>query len=638
MPIRLNLILWGCLLLLLSGLWSTDIFAQSADSSKLAYPLEHSIQMDSLRQLQLEVDALARQRELAMREMMESRRKSEIINLFLTGSLIILIGALTVFIVLRTRQRRRNHQQQLRLQQEREQREQLAKLNELKSRFFTNISHEFRTPLTLILGQNQQLQAEVDNPDLDPKFDRINRNAHSLLDLINQVLNLSKLESGSIQLESKIIDLIPFLKNILFSFESLAKQNQQQLTFECEMDHLPMFIDPEKLERVFYNLLVNSLKFTPEKGKITLKLQKVSEHVHIGVIDTGIGIPEAQLPYVFERFYQAEGGENHPSPGTGIGLALAKELVELHGGILSVESEPGEGSEFWVELPLRTDGVADRPEVYESQLTPGRLQSVSTDMPSPTHDMKAGTHVLIVEDNADVRAYLNSELQVMGYRVSQANHGKEGLVQAKNEQPDLIISDVMMPQMNGFSFVQAIRSNLITSHIPIILLTAKASDESKLNGLQVGADAYLTKPFNRTELQIRVSKLIEQREHLRQRFSQAVHIRPEEVSAIPMDQAFLKQVTEIIEQNLSNEQFGVEALSSEVAMSVTHLNRKLNSIIGQSAGKLIRSMRLQRAADLIGQQTGTISEIAYDLGFSSPNNFSTAFKKQFGVSPSEYRR
>lgn len=611
--------------------------AQSADS------LEENVQLQDSIALQTQIDILQEQKDQANRlkaqsmMAMEQARYEQSRRIVLLWMLLIAgVVMIIVFIVLRIRQRRRNKKQMLALEQERARKEQLAKLNELKSRFFTNISHEFRTPLTLILGQNQQLQAELGDPSLNPKFDRIDRNARRLLDMVNQVLNLSKLESGSVQLEPKTIDLIPFLTNILFSFESLAIEKHQQLFFQHEVESLLIAVDPEKLEKVFYNLLVNALKFSPEKGEIILKLHQSEDHVHIGVIDNGIGIPEDQIPYVFERFFQAEGGDTHPSPGTGIGLAIAKELVELHGGNIKVESELGRGSEFWIQLPVADAVSLAQPEEYQSQLQVEKASTLSSK--SPSTGPSSAAHLLVVEDNPDIREYLSEELQMLGYRVTQAIHGKDGLLQAKKDQPDLIISDVMMPHMDGYSFVQALRSEILTSHIPIILLTAKASEGSKLNGLQVGADAYLTKPFNRAELQIRVQKLIELREHLRQRFSQALQIRPEEVSALPMDQAFLKQVTESIERNFSNEQFGVDMLSEEVAMSVSHLNRKLKAIIGQSAGKLIRSMRLQRAADLIDQKAGTISEIAYDLGFSNPKNFATAFKKQYGMSPSEYRK
>lgn len=579
---------------------------------------------------QILADSLIFVQEQAETELVFQQQLSQRNYLLLGGLGLALIG----FIFFRYRSRQRA----LELQQERARKEQLDQVNQMKSRFFANISHEFRTPLTLVLGQNQQLQAELDDPRLDAKFDRVDRNGRRLLELVNQVLDLSKLEASNMALKTETIDLIPFLKNLLFSFESLADQKFQALIFDHNLDSLLIVADPEKLERIFYNLLANALKFTPERGRITLKLQMVANLAHIGIIDTGIGIPEAQVPYIFDRFYQAEGGTTHSSPGTGIGLALAKELVELHAGRISVQSVTNEGTEFWVVLPLSA-GIEDLPVPYAPRLEPleGFAYDTAPSVIAKTKDQTA-TNILIVEDNHDVRAYLKDELLGLGYQVDEATNGQEGLVRAKARQPDLIISDLMMPKMDGYEFTKAIRADMQSSHIPIIMLTAKASEESKLTGLKLGADAYLTKPFNRAELEIRVSKLIEQRTFLRQRFSESVSIRPEDVSAVPMDQVFLMEITALIESNLMNEAFGVENLSEAMAMSVTHLNRKLKALIGQSGGKLIRSMRMQRAADLLRQEASTISDIAYDLGFSSPTSFTRTFKAQFGVSPTEYTR
>ncbi|MEO1449707.1 MAG: ATP-binding protein, partial [Bacteroidota bacterium] len=388
-----------------------------------------------------------------------------------------------------------------------------------------------------------------------------------------------------------------------------------------------------KMERVIYNLISNAIKFTPEHGTITLQLERQQEQVEIRIVDNGQGISTDQLPHIFDRFYQAESGQQHTEPGSGIGLTLVKELIELHEGKIEVESTVGEGTRFLVQLPLAA-GAAEKAEAYTSRLEP-LPQPVENKVPAPSYP--APKQILIVEDNPDVRNYLAQEVAGFGYRVSLAADGQVGLQKARNEQPDLIISDVMMPRMDGFQLAEAIRSDVSSSHIPLIMLTAKASDESRIEGLQTGVDAYLTKPFNSQELEVRIKKLIEQRHILKQRFSEAMIIKPEEVSAVPMDQQFLQLVTDTIEAHLGDEQFGVEALAEAAAMSSTHLNRKLKALIGQSAGKLIRSMRLQRAADLLKQQAGTVSEIAYDLGFSDPTNFARAFKKQFGVNPSQYR-
>ncbi|MEM7655723.1 MAG: tetratricopeptide repeat protein [Bacteroidota bacterium] len=577
-------------------------------------------------------DSLAFEKQQAIAELNYQRQLSRR-NYWLFGGLGL---AVLAFLFFRYRQQLRSKEKDLALQRERERKEQLDELNQLKSRFFANISHEFRTPLTLVLGQNQQLQAELDDPRLDARFDRIDRNGRRLMELVNQVLDLSKLEAGNMEWKQETVDLIPFLKNALFSFESLAEQQQQQLSLDHEEESLLMVADPEKLERVFFNLLSNALKFTPKGGQIQLSIQRTDAEAVIGVQDTGLGIAPEEIDQIFDRFYQASNGGQPANPGTGIGLALAKELVELHQGRMEVSSTLGEGTEFLVFLPISA-ATGSLPATYQPQLEPLELIPQKAIAPHPKRLVaQANERILLVEDNADVRAYLKEELLSLGYQVEEAEHGKAGLRQARLHQPDLIISDVRMPEMDGFAFAEAIRNEVESSHIPLILLTAKASEESRLTGLMTGADAYLTKPFNRAELQVRVAKLIEQRRMLRQRFSEAITIRPEEVSVVPLDQAFLASITQEIEANLTNEAFGVENLSEAMAMSVTHLNRKLNALIGQSGGKLIRKMRLQRAADLLKQQAGTVAEVGYDLGFGSPASFTRAFKAQFGVSPTEY--
>lgn len=584
------------------------------------YEYEKQALQDSLVfvQQQAEIE-VAYERQLAQR------------NYVLFGGLAL---ALIGFLFFRYRQQLRTRQKELELQRERERKQQLAELDAIKSRFFANISHEFRTPLTLILGQNQSLQATVDEPALDPKFDMVDRNGRRLMELVNQVLDLSKLESGKLSWEPETLDLIAFLKNQLYSFESLADQKKQKLSYIGADKDLLIVADPEKLERVFYNLLSNAIKFTPQEGSIDLLFEQNDHQVRIGVRDSGIGLSEEDLPYIFDRFYQAKGGDSNPSPGTGIGLALAKELVELHQGRLEVESEEGKGSTFWVSLPLQGNLLKSESKPYELHLEP--LTVVESETPTSISPKRNGKNILIVEDNPDVRSYLRDELQGIGYQVSQAVDGKEGIAIARQSQPDLIISDVMMPNMDGFQLAEAIRADTNSSHIPLILLTAKASEESRIKGLKIGIDDYLTKPFSARELQVRVANLIEQRQRLRQRFSESLTIKAEEVSAVPMDQQFLRLVTQVIEKRLNDPQFSVEMLSHVAGMSVTHLNRKLNALIGQSAGKLIRSMRLQRASDLLRQRASTISEIAYDLGFSDPNSFTRAFKKQFGMSPRQY--
>ena len=522
--------------------------------------------------------------------------------------------------------------------------EKLKEVDQLKSRFFVNISHEFRTPLTLILGQLDSSMERIKDESVKSKLGMAFRNGKRLLQLINQLLDLSKLEAGSMKLHAVEKDLIPFLKNLYFSFESLAEQRKLSLVFQCTETSMPLFFDEYKLEKVFFNLLSNAIKFTPEGGKIAMIVEKADApfFVKITIRDTGVGIPAERLPFVFNRFFQVDSSRTREREGTGIGLALVKEFVGLHSGQVSVKSQEGLGADFVVVLPFgeRTDKLAEE-EMPAFDLSPTDAITLA-DKPvkgfSKNDKEVDKAQLLIVEDNADVRSYLHEHLVEAGYQIIEAVNGENGLALAQEHLPDLILTDVMMPRMDGYAFSRHIRSDERTSHIPIIMLTAKAAEDDKIEGLEIGVDDYLTKPFSAKELHVRVANLIRQRQQLRERFSRATVIRPAEVSAISVDQVFLEKIIHAIESHISDEQFGVETLSNAVNMSVTHLNRKLNALIGQSAGHLIRSMRLQRAADLLAQNAGNVAEIAFQVGFSVPENFSRSFKKQFGCSPGEYQK
>jgi DNA-binding response OmpR family regulator len=460
--------------------------------------------------------------------------------------------------------------------------------------------------------------------------------------LVNQLLDLSKLEAGQMRLQVSRIDLVPFLKNLVFSFESLAHQKGIALNFKSEIESLEVYFEREKMEKVFYNLLANAFKFTDEGSvNVEISVGRQSEAI-VSIVDTGIGIPPDRIPFVFDRFYSVQ-DERRQTAGTGIGLALSRELVEVHGGKIGVESVVGQGSRFEVTLrqghthfsdeqirsePLRgpTDGLLV-PDLWEE---PGNsVQAEVDDVVDAERKV-----VLVIEDNADVRAYTTNQLDA--YRVLQAEEGAQGLVIAQETIPDLIITDLMMPAMDGLELAHAIRQDDRTSHVPIIMLTARAGEEDRLRGLETGVDAYLVKPFSARELRTRVAKLIEQRRLLREQFRTATVIKPSEVAATDVDEIFLKRVLDQIEASMGDAQFSATALADEVGMSASQLNRKLNALLDQTAGRLIRSMRLQRAADLISQNAGSLSEIAYATGFSSQSHFSTAFKKQFGVAPSEY--
>ena len=363
--------------------------------------------------------------------------------------------------------------------------------------------------------------------------------------------------------------------------------------------------------------------------------------VEIRIEDTGAGIPADRLPHIFNRFYQVDSSITREHEGSGIGLALAKELIELHKGSISVNSKEGKGSEFIIKLPLG-DTKTEKEKLVEipaqinvySELETTKTDPVSGIRNPASEDKKE--IILIVEDNSDVRAYIREQLE-LDYKTVEASNGEEGIRKAEEEIPDLIITDVMMPKMDGYQFSKQIRSDEATSHIPIIMLTAKAGLDDKIEGLETGIDEYLTKPFSAKELTVRVKNLIYRREQLRKRFSKSTIIKPSEVSTVSADQEFLQKVIKIIEAHFEDEQFGMERLANEINMSVSQLSRKLNALINQPAGQLIRSLRLQRAADLLKQNAGTVAEICYKLGFNDQAYFSRAFKKQFGYSPSEYK-
>ncbi len=530
----------------------------------------------------------------------------------------------------------------------------LRNLDKLKSHFFANISHEFRTPLTLILGQVESVMSSSIETKEKGKLQVANRNARRLLTLINQLLDLSKLEAGSMELKAEQHNIISFLKSLLFSFESLAESKKINLKFESDSETIPLIFDADKMEKIISNLISNAFKFTSENSEIKLTANIISSSVEIKIKDTGVGIPSDSLPHIFNRFYQVDGSSTREHEGTGIGLALTKELVELHKGKITVSSKQGEGTEFIITFPIgnlkienekaikfSTNNSAQENILTDVEVSEAELLSTS-DRQHPSPDFQLPTRsnnqeiILIVEDNLDVRAYIREQLE-NDFNIIEAGNGEEGISIAQNEIPDLIITDVMMPKMDGYKFSSAIRHDEKTSHIPIIILTAKAGLDHKIQGLETGVDDYLTKPFSAKELKVRVKNLIYQRKQLRKRFSTATIIKPAEVTSVSVDKIFLDKTIKTIEKHFEDENFSVDKLADEMNMSVSQLNRKLNALIDQPPGQLIRSFRLQRAADLLKQNAGTVAEICYQVGFNDQAYFSRAFKKQFGCSPSEFK-
>lgn len=542
------------------------------------------------------------------------------------------------------------YQLKTQLELERVQTESLRKLDHLKSQFFANISHEFRTPLTLILGQIETVLTSKIDRNEKRKLEMATKNANRLLSLINQLLDLSKLESGKMEINSEQHNIVSFLKSLLYSFETLAESKEIELYFQSESESIPVRFDADKLEQVFVNLITNAFKFTEPGGQVSLSVSKNEKHtIEIRVKDTGIGIPENHLNNIFDRFYQVDSSTTRIHEGSGIGLALVYEFIKLHNGDIEAESHTPDagdslqsGTEFIIHLPIgKITNKADFGEnaFKLSQDEPG-IDPVSA--VSKHHDLKLYSSsmdkelLLIVEDNAEVREFIREQLQD-DYRILEAENGSQGLEFSLKEIPDLIISDLMMPQMDGEEFCLSIRNDEKTSHIPIIMLTARAGLENKLRGLESGIDAYLTKPFKVKELQLRVRKLIEQREKLRKQFSESGLISTSNVTD-NSEKEFLEKAISVVEENFTNNQFKVNHLAGNLNMSPSQLNRKLTALVDKSAVQFMISVRLQHAANLLQGSDKTVAEISYEIGYNDQAYFTRAFKKQFGISPTEYRK
>ncbi len=523
-----------------------------------------------------------------------------------------------------------------------EQAQKLADAERLKDRFFANISHEFRTPLTLIMGPVQDaLDGEYGElpVDFSNQLTIVESSSQRLLHLVNDLLDLSKLDAGAVRLRPKSTDVVAFLAPIVGTFADLAKRRGIALTFETDAESLEANFDPDAIEKVVYNLLSNALKFTPEGGSVRIRLfvQEDDDHenVCIAVRDTGPGISAAEIEKIFDRFHQSDQEDSYAFEGTGLGLALARELVELHGGEVRVESEVGFGSEFSVRWPSghrfaepsssRAGRVHPVDQRHDENITESQDEEGVASASAPI--------ILVVDNDVDVRGYIRNRLKET-YRVVEAEDGADALSQIKSERPDLVICDVMMPRMDGIEFCRHLRKDPELSDIPVVLLTARADDESRIEGLKAGADDYMSKPFSARELLARVENLIEIRRLVRtQPISDAAIPSPVDVPSL--DQVFLDRVREIVEDHIGDSNFGVDWLADEVALSSRQLQRKMKNIAGLSAAGFIRLMRLRRAAQLLKRRTGNVTEVAYAVGFRDAAHFSKIFKQTFGMLPSE---
>lgn len=590
--------------------------------------------------------------------------------------MVLFLGIASVFmlILIRTSSLRRREQEltelvRLRTQEIENQKIKISKqakklhmADQMKIRFFTNISHEFRTPLTLILSPLDKLFADIPPNDSSRMlYTIIKRNTLRLVNLINQFLDISRVEAGVLKLVVTKGDIVEYISRIAHLYNFTAQQKSINYNIHMQSEPWLCYFDGDKIEKILYNLISNAFKNTPSGGEIDVFVEKIysktcdhsnvqsvtnesiPEYLRIRVKDTGTGIHEEQLKNIFKRFYQVE-GSRQTSHGVGIGLSLTKDLVNIHKGEIDVASKPGEGTEFCVVLPVneqffqKHEKVNAQPSHDELKPELIALDEQYDDAASDLAEFGKRSDkpcILIVEDNKDVRLYLENSMKDQFFVILAAN-GEDGLKKAQKYLPDIIISDVMMPVMDGFEFCEKVKKDMLTCHIPLILLTAKATSTDKLEGIEIGADAYITKPFEIDILKATVSQLMETRKKLYDKYRQELLLQPMDIQIVSADEKLLSRIIKVLNENLSDPNFGVEQLGKEVGLSRTHLYRKIKELTGQTAIEFIRNTRLQVAARLLTQNKVYVSEVTYMCGFKELSYFRKVFKEVYGMSPNEY--
>ncbi|MBN2273948.1 MAG: response regulator [Bacteroidales bacterium] len=547
----------------------------------------------------------------------------------------------------------------------------LLEMTEAKMRFLTNISHEIRTPLTLI---NDPLDVVLDDDNINNEAKKnlrlVSKNVQRLLNLANQLLQLRKIDLGVLQPKIAQVNLISFLKDILAYFEQNAARRNIRLNFCTDLQDVPLNIDPEMMTTVFYNLIVNAFKYTADEGSISILVRRQEgqvqpslrqrikkrlgmklrnpHYVAVEISDTGKGIPEKELSNIFRRFYQVNLPETDHNTGSGIGLSLVKEYVDIHKGFVEVKSGP-KGSRFVVYLPDKsqavtgTIAVAKQHAEEESVLKAQHIETFTEEedadavsaKPEVSKVQKEKSHILIIEDDHELADYLAENLG-KNYKVNIAYNGAKGLKTARSELPELIISDIMLPEMNGLKLCKSLKTNIETSHIPVILITARAAEENVNEGYKLGADLYVTKPFSVRVLESQVNMLIESRNKLRDRYCKQILLKPADVTITSVDEKFLRQLMHVTETNLSNSDFDVIALVEAMHMSHTTILRKVKALTGLSLVEFIKNHRIKKAALIFQQQKMPVSEVSYMVGFTDPKYFTKCFVKEFGKTPTEY--
>ncbi len=532
---------------------------------------------------------------------------------------------------------------QFSIEKEREEAHRMHELDLMKIKFFTNVSHEFRTPLSLIMAPVDKILKQIGEPDIQRQLLLVNRNAKRLLNLVNQLLDFRKMEYQELKLHERNGDIIAFIKDLSYNFSDIADQKDIKFIFDSETESFYTGFDHDKIERIVFNLLSNAYKFTHEGGQVSVLLNLIEKDIdhkflEIRVIDTGIGIAKDKQERIFEPFIQNDLPGSMLNQGSGIGLSITKEFVKLHQGEIYVESEFNEGSCFTVLLPVRAvnqniftdaDLLLDHSSDFFPEDTASRNGAYKDNK-----DGKKPT-VLLVEDNDDFRFYIKDNLKA-SFNIIEAENGKKGWQKALAQHPNLVVSDISMPEMNGNDLCLKIKSDKRTSHIPVILLTALTGEDQQLKGLETGASDYLTKPFNFEILQSKIRNILSQQEHMRKTYQKQVDVTPTEVAVDSPDELFIKKVLVLIDNNISNPNFSVEELSNEVFVSRYTLYKKILAMTGKTPNELVRSMRLKRAVQLLETGHLTISQICHKVGFKSQKYFVKTFKTEYNTIPSKY--
>ena len=518
-------------------------------------------------------------------------------------------------------------------------------MGEAKLQFFMNISHEIRTPMTLIITPLLSLMKQDSDPQRRNVYLTIKRNAERILNLINQMMDLRKIDKGMMQMRMQETNLIAFTEDIHNMFKHQAESKQITLSFEHDTDRLPVWIDRKNFDKVIFNILSNAFKFTPTGGKIDIKVTHDNQNAIISISDNGEKIPEDKLDRIFERFYQTPSSTNDRNVGTGIGLDLTRSLVELHYGAIKARNLE-QGCEFVVSIPLghahlRPEELMNEKDNTATSLT--EMMDVEEDLPpielQPDRHLQHRAAIIIAEDDDEIRDYLTKELSE-DYDIHSCTNGREALAEVYRTHPDIVISDVMMPEMDGNTLCTQLKLNPQTNHLPVILLTAKNRDEDKLEGLETGADAYIVKPFNMDILRRTIANQINARTLLRQKYGRTEQLegQMEEVKVKSPDEKLLDRIMNTINKQLNNSDLSVDMIADEVGISRVHLHRKMKELTGQTPHDFIRTLRLKQAANLLTTQNMNITEVVYACGFSNPTSFSTLFKSVYGMSPREYMK